>query len=152
MAKVYQNQPFNTNTKSYYLWQIYLFITAKLAGHQLSFITYIYINLFSLINSESKSIIVPTHVGVNRNENNNYQIDVGIVPTHVGVNRTFVSSCQDPNNIVPTHVGANRKSSLVLQTTKLESYQTKLAQLQLANLQASQDKVELWLINSQQRK
>lgn len=110
MAKVYQNQPFNTNTKSYYLWQIYLFITAKLAGNQLSFITYIYINLFSLINSESKSIIVPTHVGV------------------------------------------NRKSSLVLQTTKLESYQTKLAQLQLANLQASQDKVELWLINSQQRK
>lgn len=97
MRKLYQTKLFNTNIKSYYLWQIYLFITTKLAGNQLSFITYIYINLFSLINSE-------------------------------------------------------RKSSLVLQTTKLKPYQTKLAQLQLANLQASQDKVELWLMNSQQRK
>lgn len=111
MAKVYQNQPFNTNTKSYYLWQIYLFITAKLAGNQLSFITYIYINLFSLINSESKSIIVPTHVGV------------------------------------------NRKSSLVLPfITKAKAYLKQIANLALISLGASQDKLELWLMNSQQKK
>ena len=153
MAKVYQNQPFNTNTKSYYLWQIYLFITAKLAGHQLSFITYIYINLFSLINSESKSIIVPTHVGVNRNLGIETRRPHSIVPTHVGVNRTFVSSCQDPNNIVPTHVGVNRKSSLVLPfITKAKAHLKQIANLELISLGASQDKLELWLMNSQQRK
>jgi len=111
MAKVYQTQPFNTNIKSYHLWQIYLFINTNLIYKQIPFITSIYINLFSPINLESKSIIVPTHVGV------------------------------------------NRKSSLVLPfTTKAKTYLKQITKLELINLGASQDTLEPWLMNNQQRK
>lgn len=98
MRKLYQTQPFNTNIKSYYLWQIYLFITAKLADNQLSFITYIYINLFSLINLENQSSLVLPFI------------------------------------------------------TKAKTYLKQIANLELINLGASQDRLELWLMNSQQRK
>jgi len=98
MAKLYQTQPFNTNIKSYYLWQIYLFITAQLAGNQLFLITYSYINLFSLINLENQpSLVLP-----------------------------FI--------------------------TKAKTYLKQIANLELINLGASQDRLELWLMNSQQRK
>jgi len=98
MAKLYQIQPFNTNTKSYYLWQIYLFITAKLAGNQLFFITYIYINLFSLINLENQSSLVLPFI------------------------------------------------------TKAKAHLKQIANLELISLGANQDKLELWLMNSQQKK
>lgn len=98
MAKLYQTQPFNTNIKSYYLWQIYLFINTNLIYKQIPFITSIYINLFSLINLENQSSLVLPFI------------------------------------------------------TKAKPYLKQITKLELINFEASQNTLELWLMNSQQRK